>query len=274
MKAPKEIPVVDVTPDMAKTWLDSRFDNERWLRKGRLLAMERNMRAGKWFFIGDPIRFDNDGRLIDGQHRLTALVAADMTLPFAIVNLPDEARAVIDTGSARSLGDLLTLGDHIGGKVLAAIVRRVLTYHAGQGTEGGTFYPTIAEGVEFVNENKEALHRAWEVSTDLYRRGQRLPMAPASVGAAYFLCAEKDQDLADVFFEKLVNGLHLEEGEPVVALRNRALRTRETQNRPMSADDAFRFTIMAWNMTRDGTTALRLMTPKGGWNQSNAPRVK
>lgn len=274
MNVPKEIPVVEVTPELAKEWLDTRFDNERYLRKGRIQAMVRNMTAGKWFFIGDPIRFDQEGRLIDGQHRLTALVEADVTLPFAIINLPSEARAVIDTGSARSLGDLLTLGDHVGGKVLAAIVRRVLTYNAGMGAEGGTYYPTVAEGIEFVNENKDDLYRAWEVAAGLYRKGQRFPMAPASIGAAYFLCAEKDRKLADNFFGKLINGLHLEEGEPVVALRNRALRIRETEGRPMTADNAFRFTVVAWNLTREGATVYRLMTPKGGWTQQNAPRVK
>lgn len=273
-QTPDVIPVVQVTPEMAKNWLDTRFDNERSIRRGRVFAMTRDMKHGLWFFIGDPIRFDEQGRLIDGQHRLTALVAAGATLPFPVINLPDEARAVIDTGSARTLGDLLTLGNHVGGKVLAAIVRRVLTYRSGAGSEGGTFFPTASEGISFVEENKEELYLAWEVAGQLYRKGQRFPMAPASVGAAYFLCAQKDRDLADQFFDKLVNGLHLEEGEPVVALRNRALRTRETQGRPMTADDAFRFTIMAWNLTRDGATTSRLLTPKGGWTINNIPRVK
>jgi hypothetical protein len=278
-KAPETvdtIPVVEVTPEMAQQWLDTRFDNERTLREGtRVAAMVRDMQADRWYFTGDPIRFDYEtGRLIDGQHRLTAVVQSSCSQLFAIINLPMEARSVIDTGSARTLGDLLLFGGHVKGRNLAAIIRRVLTYFNGRGTEGGDYYPTVTESTEFLSKNKDALVRAVEVAQKSYQGGRRLPMSPAILGATYFLCAEKDQDLADSFFDKLIFGLDLHEGEPVLALRDRLLRAREQQGRPMSPDDAFRFTILAWNFTRAGVSVKRLLTPKGGWRRRSAPTVK
>lgn len=271
------IPVVLVTPEMAKEWLDTRFDNERPLRAGKWSAMARDMENGRWYFAGDPIRFDEEtGRMVDGQHRLTAVVRSDTNQYFPVVNLPRQARTVLDTGSARTLGDMLTIGDHVHGKIVAAIIRKLLVYRNGrQGTAGGGRYvPTMSEGIEFVNENKEELVAARQVALDLYRHGQRFPMAPSSVGAAYFLCARKDKDLADSFFNKLTTGLGLEDGEPVLALRNRALKAREMQGRPISPDDAFRFIIIAWNLTRDGTSVSRLLTPRGGWTNQNVPVPK
>jgi hypothetical protein len=277
-KAPETvdtIPVIEVTPEMAQQWLDTRFDNERTLREGtRVAAMVRDMQADRWYFTGDPIRFDSQtGRLIDGQHRLTAVVQSGLPQPFAIINLPMEAHSVIDTGSARTLGDLLLFGGHVKGRTLGAIIRRALTYLNGRGTEGGDYYPTITESTEFLSKNQDALIRAVEVAQKSYQGGRRLPVSPAILGATYFLCAEKDQDLADGFFDKLIFGLDLHEGEPVLALRDRMLRTREQQGRPMTPDDAFRFIIVAWNLTREGASVKRLLTPRGGWRRNNTPTI-
>jgi hypothetical protein len=267
--------VVEVDPEMAQKWLDTRFDNERTLReRTRVAAMVRDMQGGFWYFTGDPIRFDREtGRLIDGQHRLTAVVQSGTPQLFAIINVPMEAHSVIDTGSARTLGDLLLFGGHIKGRTLGAIVRRVLTYFHGRGTEGGDYYPTISESTTFINKHPDALTAAVDVAQKSYVGGRKLPVSPAILGAAYFLCAEKDKPLADSFFNKLIFGLDLHDGEPVLALRNRLLRTRELEGRSMSPDDAFRFTILSWNLTREGASVQRLMTPRGGWRRNNMPTV-
>lgn len=273
-EAPKSIPVIHVTPEMAKEWLDTRYDNERVLREGQVKSMARDMTTGNWFFAGDPIRFNEaNGKLMDGQHRLSAIVMSGVGQWFPILNLPEETRVTFDTGSKRTLGDLLQLGGHVHGRIVAAITRRlVIHFTTDQITTGGRFIPSRPECVDFIEKNKDELYLAVNVAMKVVRN--RLPMAPSAVGAAYFLCAQKDREQAEYFFDHLATGIGLEENSPITALRGRALRTVTSTGRPMAADDSFRFTLQAWNLYRAGASAYRIQIPRGGWSKENYPEVK
>lgn len=268
---PKEIPVVLVTPEQAQEWLDSRFDNERPLHRNKVIAFARDMKEDNWHFTGDTVRFDSaTGNLMDGQHRLAAIVASGTAQWFPVLNVPQEARAGIDTGSARTLGELLHMGNHVHGRILAAIVRRVLIYRNGlQATSGGRYLPTHTEGIRFVEENEPLLRKASLVANKAQSVG--VPMSPSAIGSAYFLCAKVDEKQADEVFERLVTGLGLTEGDPVTALRNRAIKYVERNRTNMVPDDVFRFSIVVWNYIRGGTKITRLMMPREGWTNRNVP---
>jgi hypothetical protein len=62
--------LVEITPAMAREWLEKNIENNRGVGAQVVDAYARDMLAGKWYIPGDPIRFDEDGNLIDGQHRL------------------------------------------------------------------------------------------------------------------------------------------------------------------------------------------------------------
>lgn len=269
---PRQIPVVLVTPDQAAQWLATRFDNERPIRRNKVKSFARDMRQDNWHWIGDPIRFSNDKdqRLVDGQHRLTAVVESGRAQWFPVLNIPTEARAGIDTGTSRTLGDLLGFGGHIKGRELAAIVRRLLVYREGlQGTSGGTYVPTHSEGMEFTEKHEEDLRDATNVAERMHRSG--LGISPSAFGAAYFCCAKVNKQEADDLFERMVTGAGLEVGDPGLAYRTRALKWQAKYNAPMPPDDVFRFAILVWNMVRRGQRIERLQTPKGGWTKDNVP---
>lgn len=267
---PRNIPVVLVTPEQAKQWLDTRFKNERPIHKNKVRAFARDMVEGNWHFLADTIRFSEEGRLMDGQHRLSAVVESGTAQWFPIINLPEEVRPGIDTGSARTLGELLHYGNHVHGRILAAIVRRVLVFRNGtQSSSGGRYLPTHTEGVKFVQENEALLRTSAEKAYALHKGG--LPVAPSSVGAAYFLCAKVNQEEADVFFDRLITGMGLTPGDPVAAYRSRAIKYMERNRVRITPDDAFRFAIVAWNHVRNGNKVERLLTPREGWTTRNVP---
>jgi hypothetical protein len=275
-EVPRDVPVVLVTPAMAKEWLSTRYENERPLHKNKIRAFARDMDENNWYFIGDVIRFSPGGeRLMDGQHRLQAIIDSGKAQWFGIVNLPEEARSGIDTGSARTLGELLHMGNHVHGRVVAAIARRVLIYRNGQqATSGGKYLPTHAEGLQFAEQNTRLLKKAAELGIRVTGRKAALPVAASSLGAAYFLCAQVDEEQADEVFGRIVSGLGLTQGDPVAAYRNRAVRMMEQFRNKMSPDDAFRFAIVTWNHVRNGNKIERLLTPREGWNPRNIPVPK
>ncbi|WP_460985736.1 ParB N-terminal domain-containing protein, partial [Staphylococcus aureus] len=64
--------------------------------------------SGDWKNAGDTIRFDKDGSLIDGQHRLLACVNTNLAQNFLIVyGLDSEVFDVIDNGKGRTNADVL-----------------------------------------------------------------------------------------------------------------------------------------------------------------------
>src|SRR5687768_3937102 len=63
-----------VTPDRAKQMLLNVRDKNRSLKENSVQIYAEAMRRGDWQFNGDPIRFGADGKLFDGQHRLTAII--------------------------------------------------------------------------------------------------------------------------------------------------------------------------------------------------------
>jgi len=71
------------------------------------------MRNGHWLFTGDAIRFTTKPELIDGQHRMKALIKANITLPMVCVfGLDPRAKHALDMGRKRSAADALALKGH------------------------------------------------------------------------------------------------------------------------------------------------------------------
>lgn len=80
-----------VTPEMATRWLQGMAPNRK-LKRSQVDELKASMLGGQWVQNGDTIKFGKDGRLIDGQARLTALVEAEMTLPlFCAFNVANVA---------------------------------------------------------------------------------------------------------------------------------------------------------------------------------------
>lgn len=92
-----------VTPEMARLFLDRNINN-RDIKPSVVDKYARDMRSGNWQFNGVPIQFDWNGVLIDGQHRLLALVEAGVALEFVIeTGLDPASRTTIDIGATRDV---------------------------------------------------------------------------------------------------------------------------------------------------------------------------
>ncbi len=85
-----DVRVESINPELAKSYLNKMGKN-RHVTQHHLKTLVRDMKAGRWVFNGDPIRFNGE-KLIDGQHRLNALIESGKTLDFVVIRqLPKEA---------------------------------------------------------------------------------------------------------------------------------------------------------------------------------------
>lgn len=104
---------LEVTPDKAKEML--RFNkSNRDLHDDRVAAYAAIMTEGEWAdFHTDPIVFDTNGNLLNGQHRLRALIRAQKTITFRVTRNVDPSMAhIIDVGLVRTLRDSMTINEH------------------------------------------------------------------------------------------------------------------------------------------------------------------
>lgn len=114
---PNQFEFVSVTPELAKKWLsDNDFARQRVVRDHHILTLAEEIEAGN-FIAHSAIVFAQFGQeryLIDGQHRLNAIVLAGKNVSMTILTKIAESKsqierwyASIDQGLKRSARDAI-----------------------------------------------------------------------------------------------------------------------------------------------------------------------
>lgn len=100
------VSIVNVTPDVAREMLAKNTSN-RSVKKSAVVRYATIMKSGNWTLSPDGIVFSAD-RLIQGQHRLHAVIFANVTVDFIVwTNVGDDVFSVLDRGVTRSASDAL-----------------------------------------------------------------------------------------------------------------------------------------------------------------------
>lgn len=95
-----------VTPEMAKEFLQRNSNNYRKLSESVVRSYRIDMESGNWKFNGDSVKFNKSGLLVDGQHRLTAIVRSGVSVPMVVITDIDDDVNIYDIGKARTLKDI------------------------------------------------------------------------------------------------------------------------------------------------------------------------
>lgn len=99
--------VVTITPQMAEDLLNANTGN-RPLRPSAINRYAADMQKGRWVLNGETILVAEDGMLLDGQNRLSAIVLAGVPVQTVLVTgLNGGAMDTVDIGIPRTLGDAL-----------------------------------------------------------------------------------------------------------------------------------------------------------------------
>lgn len=251
------VDVEEVTPEQAKEWLEQNNTHNRRIRKNQVAALARDMEDNQFLFTGDTLKFDWNDVLLDGQHRLAAIVASERPANLVIVRgLDPRSQSAMDINSRRLAYDALKLRGAEGDmKNAAAIARSIFMYDNGQ-------VPTHIQTIRFVEEHEEELADAVTVSEMVRRSGQLT--GGSFYGAAYYLLARIDDRAAGDFFEKLASGAELEKGSPILLLRKHL-----SKGLPFGFGRGawhlrqnLQVVFYCWNAWREGKELYQLRLPK------------
>lgn len=273
------VELVQVTPALARQWIGRNADNQRLMRGTKVDQYARDMASGNWPITGDTVKVTPDNRLIDGQHRMSAVIQADTTVHMLIAyNVPAEVMPVLDTGTARTFSDVLKISGSPRRNIVGAIVRRIVMWERGNyvARTGGTGpsnqeLPTHLEMLARYEKDPGAFDAAAGRASDV-QRGKLGAGQPA--GVAYYLFSAVDHQMAHAFFDSYVSGVNLTAGHPILALRNRM--TRLGRDERLLATEQLALYVRSWNAYRENRSLEKVSITSGGRKliNTNFPQPK
>ena len=105
-----QINVEEITPELAAAWVEKNLKNNRPLSPSRADKLAADITNGDWILNGQAIIFDEDGALVNGQHRLEACIRSGKPITSVAVRGVDRlAFLSIDTGQSRTTAQILAI---------------------------------------------------------------------------------------------------------------------------------------------------------------------
>jgi ribosomal protein L30E len=246
---------VVITPDIAREML-RRNTHNRPIREARVNGYARVMTSGDWHNNGEAIKIAVDGTILDGQHRLLAVVKSGATVVILVVsNLPVETQSTMDGGAKRNAGDVFALRGEQNSTMLGSVSRKVWLWDRGDRRFSAKESPTTPELYALVDKYP-GLRRSADVAVRVYHNFRYIP--PSVVGAAHHLCSRIDADEAAWFYEALGTGAELSLRHPVLTLRKRVM-TDKDNKREVTDGLHLAQVLTAWNAVRDGKETLAVI---------------
>lgn len=111
-----ETRIETITPEMATQYLSRNVKN-RSIRKHEVEAYAREIKRGAFVVTHQGIAFDEEGNLLDGQHRLMAIAMAGQPVQMMVSRgVQADALVVVDRGASRTMRDIMVLSDTADGE--------------------------------------------------------------------------------------------------------------------------------------------------------------
>lgn len=116
-----KVEIRDMTPEWATEILEQhnkRLDEgkfrQRVINDSTVIMYAGDMKNGRWMLNGQGISFDEDGNLIDGQHRIAAVIRAGVTVPMLVMTgLPKSNGGIIKTIDTFDIGKRRLLANQL-----------------------------------------------------------------------------------------------------------------------------------------------------------------
>jgi len=252
-----QITVETITPETAASILAKNLSN-RPISGRHVDFLTAQIKGGYFLETGDSIKISKEGELIDGQHRLSAVVRSGVPIVCAIARDVDRSVfEVLDTGRARSSSDVLAVSGFRNANNLAAAARFILLHKAGLNSRAAqgdvsdaiqSDFQSNKKVLDFVEANADAIQEAVSFAAVAYKKCRFV--ATSEYAAYYYIFSEKSKEDARFFWEKFASGSNLDEKSPILLLR-RALERNVTSHVKLTQYSKKYYIVRAWNAFRE-----------------------
>lgn len=262
---------VHVTPELAKAWLELNHINRK-LKRVKIEQFANDMQRGAWLMTGEAIKFADDGSLIDGQNRLSAIVKAGVAVDMLVVRgLKRESQIVMDSGTMRSRADALHFLGYSNGKDIAPAATCLKAWRSGFYVNCMVSHSpsyTKTEIAEYVDGHPKIPQIA--VYMKKVQRSLPLPVGPLTAAGHEFM--EIDPDAMADFFERIVDLRTSGKTDPVSTLIRRVSDER-ARGRRITPSLSLYLLARSWNAYRseEPLSKFQIGSAEKGWAAIPSP---
>jgi hypothetical protein len=249
----------NITPAKAQQYLQTSEGN-RPVSKPTVHSYADTMKKGGWLLNGMCLIFDSNGHLIDGHHRLLAVIEAGIPVRFDVCRgASSNAFTTYDCGRHRTIGQLLAMQGtkhyNLVGSIVAAndmlVNRGRLTANNSRGGHAGRGKQTNAEKYELYRNDPDGFDAVAVLVVRLSSRC-RIIQGSWAGGIYYYLTHTGGYDEKEVlpFFEALFS---VDTSDIMVAdMLRKAITKASLSGRKLQAELLWALIAKSWNFYVSG----------------------
>lgn len=215
-----------------------------------------DMIADRYQFNGESFKVDWDGNLLDGQHRMQAIIESGRgQWMLCVWDLDPATQRNMDIGGKRTVGQSLKIEGEKYGTVRATAAKMIFCYQqTGIPVPKGRKLSPSEMQLYALLERYPELEDSFDAGGHM---GPIVSLTRSTIVGLHFLFSYVDREEADEFFDKLNSGAGLHEGSPILTLSRRLARESAART-TLPAGVAVNFTVRAFNAFHRGEELLRL----------------
>lgn len=241
--------MMTINPKKAKAYLELNTGN-RPLNDRHVAFLAEQIKSGHWQFNGEAIKISKTDKLMDGQHRLSAIIKAGRGIKsLVITGLEDTIFDTLDTGKLRSHSDVFALMGEKHVTNLPALLSLLSRYYD---KDWSSHKDRIS------NVGMEALLERYPDARDFAGKAIRSPglLSPRTIEFCHYVFSKKNKEEANEFITKLCTGNDLPARSPISAIRNKIM-DAALRGSKYNGEAQIVLVFKAWNAVRSGASMSR-----------------
>lgn len=205
--------VETIDPDRAARYLTRNTGNRR-ISQAHVDEIARDLQENRWIYNAQPICFADNGRLMNGQHRLHAVIAANREINAPVVYGLNEAAYPTYDNHARRRTKVGNERADFGDLGLAHAMANLLWRKERKARETINATASVAEIHQIIKEHPRLLTlRGFARKMGHFGRA-------SVIGYGAYVIERDNPRLAQRFLESFETGANLGPGHPILALRS------------------------------------------------------
>lgn len=237
-----------ITPAKAKEYLEANIEN-RSVREKHVMKLAKDILENRWIEdTAETIKIAKTGRILDGQHRLLAIVKANKPIYCHVAtNLDESVFKVIDTGTTRNATDVFKIEKIKNDKAIPSIIQFYNSLETGKKRHNVHVNEksTNAMLLEQYYQNEAFWQTVARNSYSWYISFAKI-VTPSFIGGFYAHFYKLNSEKSYLFMSQLATGLNVE--HDVISLLRTKLMQDKMSVKKMPQLIKMALVIKAWNI--------------------------
>jgi hypothetical protein len=236
----------------------------RQINEKHLIFLKKQILDNAWVFNAQSISISNENTLLDGQHRLTAVVKTDKEIVSNVsFGVNQNTFSTIDTGVVRYAKDTLYLNGYNNVANLSSAIKLISNYNANRisETRGRESKMTNEQTLQFAKKHSIEYWNGLIKQASLYYKnhGVLMGISCSEIASFLYLIKDADQTKIDNFCKIIFLGLDRKEDTFINFLAKKLIDAKKNKMSSIPYAIKMAYLYKAWNMFLDNSKAKKVL---------------